>query len=59
MSVTLWPVVAALAVPVTGPHESPAVERGTVRFSGPTADLLDRSDLARAVFFGSVAETAS
>jgi len=27
------------------------LERGTVRFTGRTADLLDRNDLARAVFF--------
>ncbi len=30
------------------------LERGTVRFSGPTAELADRGDLARAVFLGSV-----
>lgn len=30
------------------------LERGTVRFVGPTAELSDRGDLARAVFLGSV-----
>lgn len=30
------------------------LERGIVRFSGPTAELADRGDLARAVFLGSV-----
>ena len=29
------------------------MERGAIRFEGPTADLLDRTDLVRAVFFGS------
>jgi ABC-type branched-subunit amino acid transport system ATPase component/branched-subunit amino acid ABC-type transport system permease component len=29
------------------------LERGQVRFSGPTADLLDRPDLLRSVFLGS------
>jgi ABC-type branched-subunit amino acid transport system ATPase component/ABC-type branched-subunit amino acid transport system permease subunit len=31
------------------------LEKGTVRFVGPTADLLDRGDVARAVFFGAAA----
>jgi branched-chain amino acid transport system ATP-binding protein len=29
------------------------LEKGEVRFSGPTADLVDRGDLVRSVFFGS------
>jgi ABC-type branched-subunit amino acid transport system ATPase component len=29
------------------------MEKGEVRFSGPPADLLQRGDLARSVFFGS------
>jgi ABC-type branched-subunit amino acid transport system ATPase component len=29
------------------------LEKGEVRFEGPARDLLDRDDLARAVFFGS------
>jgi branched-chain amino acid transport system ATP-binding protein len=28
------------------------LEKGTVRFEGPTAELLDRHDLLRSVFFG-------
>jgi ABC-type branched-subunit amino acid transport system ATPase component len=28
------------------------LEKGEVRFEGPTADLLERDDIARAVFFG-------
>jgi hypothetical protein len=28
------------------------MEKGEVRFSGPTADLVDRGDLVRSVFFG-------
>ena len=29
------------------------LEKGEVRFEGPARDLLERDDLARAVFFGS------
>jgi ABC-type branched-subunit amino acid transport system ATPase component len=29
------------------------LEKGHVRFEGPAADLLERDDLARAVFLGS------
>jgi len=29
------------------------MEKGEVRFEGPTADLLERDDIARAVFLGS------
>jgi ABC-type branched-subunit amino acid transport system ATPase component len=29
------------------------LDKGTVRFEGPAADLLERNDLVRAVFFGS------
>jgi ABC-type branched-subunit amino acid transport system ATPase component/ABC-type branched-subunit amino acid transport system permease subunit len=32
------------------------LERGVVRFDGPTTDLLDRPDLLRSVFLGRVAE---
>ena len=28
------------------------LEKGQVRFDGPTRDLMERDDLARAVFFG-------
>ena len=28
------------------------MEKGQVKFSGPTAELLERDDLARAVFLG-------
>ena len=28
------------------------LEKGQVRFDGPTAELVERSDLARAVFLG-------
>ncbi len=34
------------------------LEKGRVRFSGPTAELLDRPDILRAVFLGAAAETA-
>ena len=29
------------------------MEKGTVRFSGPATDLIERDDLVRAVFLGS------
>ncbi len=32
------------------------MERGVIRFSGPTADLLDRPDLLRSVFLSGIAE---
>jgi len=32
------------------------MERGTIRFSGPTAELLDRKDLLRSVFLSGAAE---
>jgi len=32
------------------------MERGTIRFSGPTADLLNRPDLLRSVFLTDIAE---
>ena len=34
------------------------LEKGRVRFSGPTAELLDRPDILRAVFLGAAAQTA-
>ena len=34
------------------------LEKGTVRFVGPTVDLLDRGDVARAVFFGAASTRA-
>jgi ABC-type branched-subunit amino acid transport system ATPase component/ABC-type branched-subunit amino acid transport system permease subunit len=35
------------------------LEKGRVRFSGPTAELLDRPDVLRAVFLGGAAQTAA
>jgi branched-chain amino acid transport system ATP-binding protein len=32
------------------------MEKGEIKFSGPTSDLLDRGDLVRSVFFGKRAE---
>ena len=34
------------------------MEKGEVRFSGPTSDLVDRGDLVRSVFFGADAAAA-
>ncbi len=35
------------------------MERGTIRFSGPTAELLDRTDLLRSVFLAGAAESGT
>ena len=35
------------------------LEKGRVRFSGPTGELLDRPDILRAVFLGAAAETVT
>ncbi|WP_019874713.1 ATP-binding cassette domain-containing protein [Sporichthya polymorpha] len=35
------------------------LEKGRVRFAGPTAELLDRPDILRAVFLGAAAEGAA
>ena len=35
------------------------LEKGEVRFQGPTADLLDRPDILRAVFLQGAARSAS
>jgi len=34
------------------------IERGEVRFDGPTAELLDRDDLLRPVFLADATPTA-
>ncbi|MFL6239829.1 MAG: ABC transporter ATP-binding protein [Actinomycetes bacterium] len=56
--VTLLLVEQSINVAVRLAQTAYFLERGAVRFSGPTAELLERSDLARAVFFGAVAEPA-
>ena len=38
-------------------HGNPAGRRIEVRFSGATADLANRDDLVRSVFFGAGGET--
>jgi branched-chain amino acid transport system ATP-binding protein len=43
-------VEQSLNVAATVAQQAVFLERGTVRYRGPTADLLDRDDLARAVF---------
>jgi ABC-type branched-subunit amino acid transport system ATPase component/sugar phosphate permease len=35
------------------------MERGTIRFSGPTADLLNRPDLLRSVFLSEISATSA
>jgi len=35
------------------------MEKGAVRFAGPTGDLLERSDLVRSVFFGADSSAAA
>ncbi|MCU1398973.1 MAG: ABC-type branched-chain amino acid transport system, ATPase component, partial [Acidimicrobiales bacterium] len=43
-------VEQSVNVALTVAHRAYFLERGTVRFSGPTAELLDRPDLLRSVF---------
>lgn len=49
---TLLVVEQSLDVALSICDRSYFMEKGEVRFSGPTADLVDRSDLVRSVFFG-------
>jgi branched-chain amino acid transport system ATP-binding protein len=45
-------VEQSLNVAITVSDAAYFLEKGEVRFSGPTADLVDRGDLVRSVFFG-------
>lgn len=49
---TLLVVEQSLDVALSICDRSYFMEKGQVRFSGPTADLVDRRDLVRSVFFG-------
>jgi ABC-type branched-subunit amino acid transport system ATPase component len=53
--VTCLLVEQSLSVAAELCHRAVFLEKGTVRFEGKTADLLERGDLARAVFLGSKA----
>jgi ABC-type branched-subunit amino acid transport system ATPase component len=46
-------VEQSLNVAITVADTAYFLEKGEVRFSGPTADLVERGDLVRSVFFGS------
>jgi ABC-type branched-subunit amino acid transport system ATPase component len=56
--VTLLIVEQSLNVALTIAEQAYFMEKGEVRFSGPTVDLLDRGDLVRSVFFGQETVTA-
>jgi branched-chain amino acid transport system ATP-binding protein len=45
-------VEQSLNVAITVSDTAYFLEKGEVRFSGPTSDLVDRGDLVRSVFFG-------
>lgn len=49
---TLLLVEQSLNVALSLTEEAHFMEKGEIRFSGPTSDLLERGDLARSVFFG-------
>jgi ABC-type branched-subunit amino acid transport system ATPase component len=51
--VTLLIVEQSLNVACALTDKAFFLEKGEVRFSGPTQEHLDRGDLARSVFFGS------
>jgi ABC-type branched-subunit amino acid transport system ATPase component len=50
--VTMLLVEQSLNVSLALAQRAYFMERGTISFDGPTADLLERSELVRAVFFG-------
>ena len=54
---TLLLVEQSLNVALSVARSAYFMEKGTVRFSGRTGELLERGDLVRSVFFGNVAET--
>jgi branched-chain amino acid transport system ATP-binding protein len=49
---TVLLVEQSLNVALTMARWAYFMEKGAVRFSGPTSELLERDDLARSVFFG-------
>ena len=53
---TLLLVEQSLNVALALAEQAYFMEKGEVRFSGTTADLLERGDLVRSVFFGAAAE---
>src|SRR4051812_29497211 len=57
--VTVVLVEQSLNVALALTDQAYFMEKGEVRFSGPTADLLERGDLVRSVFFGSDLREAS
>ena len=50
--VTMLLVEQSLNVSLSLAERAYFMERGSIRFAGPTADLAKRKDLVRAVFFG-------
>jgi branched-chain amino acid transport system ATP-binding protein len=52
---TIVLVEQSLNVALTVAHRAVFLEKGTVRFEGPTAELLRRPDLIRSVFMGGAA----
>ena len=53
--VTVVLVEQSVNVALTVAERAYFMERGTIRFSGPTAELLDRPDLLRSVFLSAAA----
>ena len=53
---TLLLVEQSLNVALALAEQAYFMEKGEVRFSGPTAELLERGDLVRSVFFGAGGE---
>jgi ABC-type branched-subunit amino acid transport system ATPase component len=49
---TMLIVEQSLTVALSVADRAIFLEKGTVRFEGPAQQLLERDDLARAVFFG-------
>jgi branched-chain amino acid transport system ATP-binding protein len=56
---TVIVVEQSVNVALTLAHRAVFMEKGEVRFSGPTADLLDRDDILRSVFLEGAASATS
>jgi len=57
--VTVVLVEQSVNVALTVADRAYFLERGKIRFSGPTAELLDRPDVLRSVFLSGAAETST
>jgi len=57
--VTMLIVEQSLNVAISMADRAVYLDKGEIRFTGPTAGLLERADLLRAVFLGGAAGPAA